>query len=302
MKVRCDICSGDLDVDAANLGQTTTCPHCGKSTALYAPPAALAIRPLETSPSGDASAKRMPLLRLPLVLSARTIRLPKVSFGPVEIALCAMAGSGLLLLLSYNKWLALYTVVLTLAVAFVGKKLGNLKALLNQTNAQLSDVQEKYLAVNANTRLVMLQEWLKSLPRLQFASEREVEIKFVAPLVHHLGYPWDCVALQEKIMIYAGRETYETRADWVLRRASNRKPHVVIEAKDRSEQLTEAVRQQARSYAVGLRAQYYLTTNGVQLRLFKQSVTEEELLIDVPVEKLADKWNDLVDHIGNANI
>lgn len=152
------------------------------------------------------------------------------------------------------------------------------------------------LAIIQDARRAALLAWIAALPTLRYRNEIEVEIKFIAPLVAHLGYAGVDIQARLSVGIPAGRQVVNGVADWVISRSG--RPFLVIEAKEPGQKLNDAVQAQARSYAVALNAPYYLLANGLEIALFLRSAQEDRCLLRCDVVDLGKRWHDLASRIG----
>ncbi len=112
--------------------------------------------------------------------------------------------------------------------------------------------------------------WLTGIAEKQFASEKEVEIRFVIPLLECLGYTEDDRADGYPVEQVVGVRKARTEADFVLFDGRNRSKDsalLVVEAKNVGKNLSDHI-QQARSYAMFLGTPYYIVTNADEVRVF----------------------------------
>lgn len=112
--------------------------------------------------------------------------------------------------------------------------------------------------------------WLSTVASKQFGSEKEVEIRFVIPLLDRLGYGEDDRADGYPVDQVVGVRKIRTEADFVLFDGRNRTRDnalLVVEAKSAGKRLADYV-QQARSYAMFLGTPYFLVTNGDDIRVY----------------------------------
>ncbi len=121
------------------------------------------------------------------------------------------------------------------------------------------------------TREDMLPDsWLDTIKGKVFNSEKEVEIRFVLPLLERLGYTEEDRADGYPVEQIVGVKKTKTEADFVLFNGLNRSKDsalLVVEAKNVGKKLADHVGQ-ARSYAMFLGTPYYLVTNGDDIRVF----------------------------------
>lgn len=138
------------------------------------------------------------------------------------------------------------------------------------------------------------QQWLASLPAVTYRNEIEVEVKFVAPLLHHLGYTPTQTDIRVSVAVQVGRQTNNGQADWVLWSADRRRPIAVLEAKKPTEPLNGAVHAQARSYAFALNAPLIILTNGRQLDIYRRGIEADTLVVSSKISALAHHWPAIV--------
>lgn len=112
--------------------------------------------------------------------------------------------------------------------------------------------------------------WFSELLTKNFDSEKEVEIRFILPLLERLGYAECDRADGYQVEIYEGVRKAVKEADFVLFDGPNRSKDnalLVIEAKATNKKLSDYIGQ-ARTYAIWLGTPYYLVTNGNEIRVF----------------------------------
>lgn len=112
--------------------------------------------------------------------------------------------------------------------------------------------------------------WLTTIPSKTFNSEKEVEIRFVLPLLERLGYSEEDRADGYPVEQVVGVRKTKTEADFVLFNGLNRSKDsalLVVEAKNIGKKITDHIGQ-ARSYAMFLGTPYFLITNGDDIRVF----------------------------------
>lgn len=123
-----------------------------------------------------------------------------------------------------------------------------------------------------------------------FASEAEVELKLVIPLLHALGYADNDIEPKSAVRFFYGKQGRPHEADFIAFAAA---PHgrntslLVVETKHPSESL-ELGKDQAESYAMWARAPLYLLTNGVRTQLWQmQSAFEASLVLEIQQTSMA---------------
>lgn len=113
-------------------------------------------------------------------------------------------------------------------------------------------------------------DWFDGLALKTFASEKEVEIRFVLPLLERLGFSEDDRADGYPVEQVVGVKKIKTEADFVLFDGRNRTKDaalMVVEAKNVGKKLGDHI-QQARSYAMFLGCPYYMVTNAEEVRVY----------------------------------
>jgi len=113
-------------------------------------------------------------------------------------------------------------------------------------------------------------EWLSAIAFKIFNSEKEVEIRFVLPLLERLGYTEEDRADGYPVEQVVGVRKTRTEADFVLFNGLDRSKDsalFVIEAKNVGKKLADNIGQ-ARSYAMFLCTPYFMVTNGDEIRVF----------------------------------
>lgn len=112
--------------------------------------------------------------------------------------------------------------------------------------------------------------WLNTISSKSFNSEKEVEIRFVLPLLERLGYSEEDRADGYPVEQIVGVRKTKTEADFVLFNGLNRSKDsalLVVEAKNVGKRITDHIGQ-ARSYAMFLGTPYFFITNGDDIRVF----------------------------------
>ncbi len=112
--------------------------------------------------------------------------------------------------------------------------------------------------------------WFSHILTKSFDSEKEVEIRFVLPLLDRLGYTDEDRSDGYPVEIYEGVRKSVKEADFVLFDGANRSKEsalLVIEAKATGKRLQDYIGQ-ARTYAIWLGTPYYLVTNGDEIKAF----------------------------------
>lgn len=150
--------------------------------------------------------------------------------------------------------------------------------------------------LRAENRAKTLEEWFKEIRQASYRNEIEVEVKFIYPLVQHLGYKGSDIDIRVPVDIQVGRNSNRGEADWVLWGRSStetRHAHAVIEAKAPYQDLNTDVQAQSRSYAFALNAPIYLNTNGRRLQIFHRGIQNDKCVVDCEVKDMASKWTEI---------
>ncbi len=140
-----------------------------------------------------------------------------------------------------------------------------------------------------------LQVWLGEVGGYEYASELDVEAKFVYPALRHLGFRANDCRMRVAVEVQVGRQAVRGIADWVVYDGS--RPWVVVEAKAPSESL-EPAHAQARSYAVALKAPLIMLVNGKRAQVWRRGLDTDSLLFDCKVDQLPAHWAELVIVLG----
>ncbi|MHC1701524.1 MAG: type I restriction enzyme HsdR N-terminal domain-containing protein [Humidesulfovibrio sp.] len=123
---------------------------------------------------------------------------------------------------------------------------------------------------DGNKQIQAADPWLATISSKAFNSEKEVEIRFVLPLMERLGYSEEDRADGYPVEQIVGVRKTRTEADFVLFNGLNRckdSALLVVEAKNVGKNLADHIGQ-ARSYAMFLGTPYFLVTNGNDIRVF----------------------------------
>ena len=115
------------------------------------------------------------------------------------------------------------------------------------------------------------------------------------PLIEHLEYVEDDVAIGFPVQMYEGVKKVNKEADCVLFNGVSRDKAgalLVIEAKKTERILTEDAVGQARAYALWLTTPYYLVTNGddVRVYLFREAIQPDVVLMSFNRRQMRDNW------------
>ncbi len=150
-----------------------------------------------------------------------------------------------------------------------------------------------------------MDPWFDEIAKKEFATEKEVEIRFIVPLLERLGYTEDDRADGFPIEIIVGSKRTVAEADFVLFDGRNRSMDnalLVIEAKRTTKRVKDHV-SQARSYAMFMGTPYYMVTNGDDIWVFcYQSPLEADHQVFSGQRKtLRDSFQELFEIIGKPH-
>jgi hypothetical protein len=141
---------------------------------------------------------------------------------------------------------------------------------VSDPNLPVGDFVAASIAIESDVLAAGTDPWLIGIADKHFASEKEVEIRFVIPLLERLGYSEDDRADGYPVDQVVGVRKIRTEADFVLFDGRNRSKDsalLVVEAKNIGKNLSDHI-QQARSYAMFLGTPYYLVTNADEIRVY----------------------------------
>ncbi len=170
--------------------------------------------------------------------------------------------------------------------------------------AHRSEIRQIKSAGVAQCDMDRRERWfdmLRKAPWRDCAPEVEVEAKFVFQLLRFLGYEEEDMELRTSLPVQEGSKQTTLHADWVVRDALGQ-ALMVIEVKAPSTPLSDAVREQARSYAFRLGAPVYAITNGLALQVYHLGVVNDSLVLTCRSSELRDNWDILENVASEANV
>jgi hypothetical protein len=160
-------------------------------------------------------------------------------------------------------------------------------------------------------------KWFTNLKERVFRTEKEVEIKFIVPLLFRLGYTEDDRYDGMTFMALHGSKKTNLEADFALFDAGNEvlenQVLLVVEAK-REERLIKEVelekaQKQTKSYAIWLSCHYGLVTDSNKIQVLDlYPPTSQPIVADVDVkfecnkEELKDRFGELFGLIGKPTL
>jgi hypothetical protein len=164
--------------------------------------------------------------------------------------------------------------------------------------AKIRDLNNRISLLSSDAFSGLRLQWFDEIAHANYNSEVEVEIKFVYLFMRFLGYEISDLKTRVSIGVPVGRQKVAGIADWVVFKNQTEKPFLVIEAKEQSQKLNNAVQEQARSYAYALNAPYYMLTNGKEIIVFERKVDDDMCLFSLSVNNLPNQWQVIEQAIG----
>lgn len=149
--------------------------------------------------------------------------------------------------------------------------------------------------------------WFETLEKRVFASEREVEQYFIAPILSRLTYTDEDCAIGFRLNIYSGVKKERKEVDFAVFEDSSRekeKALLVVEAKSSEKKLTDDAIGQARSYASELSTPYYVVTNGNQIIvfLFRGGLVKDNQVMNFSRQELREKWQEFYGILSKKSV
>lgn len=163
-------------------------------------------------------------------------------------------------------------------------------------NLDREKFENKIKVISKNANHAMRESWLIEVKDISFNSELEVETKFVYPLLRYLGYAPYNLRMRLSVSVPVGRQKVAGIADWVV--CQSGKPIIIVEAKDKSQSLNEAVQEQARSYCFALNCPTYILTNGQHVQVYRRGLDVDRMVFNCRLDELSEKWGSLYEIIG----
>ncbi len=164
---------------------------------------------------------------------------------------------------------------------------------LSYLEPQLAEVFQKTIEKSPNRD----DSWFEAIETRVFASEREVEQYFIAPILKNLDYTDEDCAVGFRLNIYSGVKKERKEVDFAVFDGSLREKEnalMVVEAKSSEKKLTDDAFGQARSYAFALSTPYYVVTNGNQIIvfLFRGGQVKDNEVMTFTRQELREKWQE----------
>jgi hypothetical protein len=143
------------------------------------------------------------------------------------------------------------------------------------------------------------------ISRADLRGEGNVELRFIIPLLHALGYEDDDIDSKFPVVFQEGRLGRKPEADFVCFYGplhDRDTSLLVIEAKKPGEALSDS-KAQGESYAANLRAPLLLLTNGEALQVWQLRATQESAcVLNIPVSSLAAERGNIERLLGKAAV
>jgi hypothetical protein len=152
--------------------------------------------------------------------------------------------------------------------------------------------------LSSNALIGIREQWFTEVANINYNSELEVEAKFIYLFVRFLGYSANDLRARVSIQVQVGRQKVSGIADWVVYDPNTNRPFLVIEAKEPNQMLNNIVQGQARSYAYGLNATFYMITNGREIQIYERKIDNDVLVISFGVREIVENWGKMEQLIG----
>jgi Type I restriction enzyme R protein N terminus (HSDR_N) len=143
-------------------------------------------------------------------------------------------------------------------------------------------------------------EFFDHLESVHLDSEREVEMHFVSPLFHELGYGEEQEAAGFPFDTWEGVQHRVAEADLLYfagdrRRLTDGEPLVLVECKNTDKTRPDAGLGQVRSYAFWIKPAYYVTTNGNMLTVYNYQggAVPDVKVLELKRADLRERFDDL---------
>ncbi len=161
---------------------------------------------------------------------------------------------------------------------------------------KIKRLENRIASISRTSMNAVREGWFEEIKALEYASELEVESKFVYPMMRYLGYGPKDLRMRIDVTVRVGRADIKGISDWVV--FQNEIPKIVIEAKAEGQWLDSQVQEQARSYCFAMNAPMYILANGKEIKLYVRSVEKDQLVFQSQAAELSQKWGELYELIG----
>lgn len=185
----------------------------------------------------------------------------------------------------------------------IGLESKNKMVKISYLAPELAEVFNKVIEIKPNQD----STWFEAIEKRSFASEREVEQYFIAPILKKLDYTDEDCAIGFRLNIYSGVKKERKEVDFAIFNGLLRekeKALLVVEAKTSEKKLTEDAIGQARSYASELSTPYYIITNGNQILvfLFRGGLVEDNQIMNFSRQELRERWQEFYNILSKASV
>jgi len=164
------------------------------------------------------------------------------------------------------------------------------------TDKTIKRLEGRISSISRTSMNAVRESWFEEIKYLEYASELEVETKFIYPLMRYLGYKPGDLRMRVDVIVRVGRADIKGISDWVVYEKDS--PKIVIEAKADGQWLDGSAQEQARSYCFALNVPMYILANGKEVKLFTRGVEGDTLIFQSGAAELQAKWGELYDIIG----
>ena len=173
-----------------------------------------------------------------------------------------------------------------------------LEEKLSVKNKQMGALKTEFNRLKADSLYGVRRTWLATVSKNTYRNEIEVEVKFVAPLLSHLGFHENSLDVRRSVSVQVGRNRVQGEADWVAWNAQRTKPLLIVEAKGPNQPLDSSVKEQARSYANALNGISYMLVNGKNIIMYERGLHDDKCIVDCSVADLLSHWDEIVSSIS----
>lgn len=143
-------------------------------------------------------------------------------------------------------------------------------------------------------------EFFDDLESVQLDTEREVEMKFVNPLFHELGYTEEQESAGFQFDMFEGVHRRIAEADMLYfaderHNLKDGEPLVLVECKNTDKTRPDAGLGQVKSYSFWIKPAYYVTTNGDMLTVYNYQggAVPDVKVLELKRPELRERFDDL---------
>ena len=164
------------------------------------------------------------------------------------------------------------------------------------TQNAIKKLEARIASISRTSMNAVRESWFEEIKNIEYASELEVETKFIYPMMRYLGYAAKALKMRVEVIVRVGRADVRGVADWVVYDAN--RPKIVVEAKSDCQWLDSQTQEQARSYCFALNVPMYILANGKEVKVYFRGVGSDELVFQSSAAELSQKWGELYELIG----